>query len=92
MLDAINSDGGLPETVIYSLNPAMNEQLATLAKVFRHVRLGAAWWFNDNKDGITELLHIIGRNGHLGSFLGMLTDSKARLFQANSLHGACRMV
>lgn len=82
MLDAINSDGGLPETVIYSLNPAMNEQLATLAKVFRHVRLGAAWWFNDNKDGITELLHIIGRNGHLGSFLGMLTDSRSFLSYA----------
>lgn len=82
MLDAINSDGGLPETVIYSLNPAMNEQLATLAKVFRHVRLGTAWWFNDSKDGITELLHITARNGHLGTFLGMLTDSRSFLSYA----------
>ena len=82
MLDAINSDGGLPETIIYSLNPSMNEQIATIAKTFRHVRLGAAWWFNDNKDGITELLHIIGRNGNIGSFLGMLTDSRSFLSYA----------
>lgn len=82
MIDAINSDGGLPETIIYSLNPSMNEQIATIAKTFRHVRMGAAWWFNDNKEGITELLHIIGRNGHIGFFLGMLTDSRSFLSYA----------
>lgn len=82
MLDAIESDTGLPQTIIYALNPVMNEQLASIAKAFPRVMLGAAWWFNDHKDGIAELIRVIARNGHLGSFPGMLTDSRSFLSYA----------
>ncbi len=82
VLDAIERDGGLPQTILYCLNPVMNEQLATVAKAFPRVRLGTAWWFNDHKDGIVEIMRVIARNGHLGSFLGMLTDSRSFLSYA----------
>lgn len=82
MLDAIEKDGGLPDTILYTLNPTMNEQLATITKAFPHTRLGTAWWFNDHKDGIAELIRVIARNGHIGSFLGMLTDSRSFLSYA----------
>jgi glucuronate isomerase len=82
VLDAMERDGGVPQTILYCLNPAMNEQLATIAKAFPRVRLGTAWWFNDHKDGIAETMRVIARNGHLGSFLGMLTDSRSFLSYA----------
>lgn len=82
MLDAIEQDGGLPHTVLYTLNPTMNEQLATITKAFPRARMGTAWWFNDHKDGIADMIRVIARNGHLGSFLGMLTDSRSFLSYA----------
>lgn len=82
MLDAIEKDGGLPRTILYTLNPIMNEQLATITKAFPRARLGTAWWFNDHKDGIADMIRVIARNGHIGSFLGMLTDSRSFLSYA----------
>ncbi|MEE1074154.1 MAG: glucuronate isomerase [Acutalibacteraceae bacterium] len=79
MLDAININSGLPETVIYSLNPANAEQIASIAGAFPKVRSGAAWWFCDHKRGIKEEIEIISENSSLGSFLGMLTDSRSFL-------------
>lgn len=82
MLDAIESAGGLPETVIYALSGAANAPLATLAGAFRRVRIGAAWWFLDHERGIADVLETVSANGHLGSFLGMLTDSRSFLSYA----------
>ncbi len=82
LLDAINTNGGLPETIIYSLNPANAEQIASIAGAFPNVRCGAAWWFNDHKRGIKEEIEIIAENSSLGSFLGMLTDSRSFLSYA----------
>lgn len=79
VLDAIDRDGGLPETILYTLNPAMNDCLASIAGSFRGVRLGAAWWFNDHKDGIVKVLNSVSSIGVLGSFYGMLTDSRSFL-------------
>ncbi len=79
MLDAINKNSGLPETVIYTLNPANAEQIASIAGAFPRVRCGAAWWFCDHKRGIKEEIEIISENFSLGSFLGMLTDSRSFL-------------
>jgi len=62
------------------------DALATLSGCFQvnsqdvsRVQLGAAWWFNDTKDGMENHLHILGRLGSLGNFIGMLTDSRSFL-------------
>ncbi len=82
MLDAIEQDGGLPQTILYTLHPGMADQLATIAGSFRGVRCGTAWWFCDHKRGIDRQIQVIADLGHLGSFLGMLTDSRSFLSYA----------
>ncbi len=82
VLDAIHSDGGLPETILYALEPSMNPSLMTVAGSYGPVRLGAAWWFVDHRRGIENVLDIVAETGHLGSFLGMITDSRSFLSYA----------
>lgn len=82
LLNEINSNSGLPQTIIYTLNPAMYHGLATMAGSFKDVKLGAAWWFNDHKLGIEEQINIYAQSLHLSTFLGMLTDSRSFLSYA----------
>lgn len=82
VLDAIERGGGLPKTILYSLNPSDNAQLISIAGSFSGVRCGAAWWFCDHKRGILDLLELIASEGHLGTFPGMLTDSRSFLSYA----------
>jgi len=82
ILDAIEQQGGLPQTVVYNLNPNMASKLCTICGSFRNVRLGTAWWFCDHKRGIEDQINVIAETGHLGSFLGMLTDSRSFLSYA----------
>lgn len=82
MLDAIESNSGLPETIIYTLNSSAAAQIASIADAFRNVRCGAAWWFCDHKRGILEELNIIAENSAIGAFYGMLTDSRSFLSYA----------
>lgn len=82
MLDEINNDGGIPKTVIYTLNSSNASQIASVAGSFRGVYSGAAWWFCDHKRGIEEQIDIIAENSCLGEFLGMLTDSRSFLSYA----------
>lgn len=82
MLGAINKNSGMPQTVIYTLNSANAAQIASVAGAFPNVRCGAAWWFCDHKRGIREEMEIIAENSALGSFLGMLTDSRSFLSYA----------
>lgn len=82
MLDAIEKHSGLPETIIYTLNAGAAEQIATIAGAFRNVRCGAAWWFCDHKRGIRKELQIISENSAIGTFYGMLTDSRSFLSYA----------
>ena len=84
---AIEEDGGLPKTIVYALNPAMNETLASLIGAFQggvpgRLQLGSAWWFCDHRDGIARQLKTAANYGHLGSFVGMLTDSRSFLSYA----------
>lgn len=41
------------------------------------IQMGSAWWFLDNKNGMTEQLKILSDMGVLGRFVGMLTDSRS---------------
>ena len=66
-------------TILYNLNPKDNEALATMAANFRNCQFGPAWWFNDHKDGIEEQIRVYARTAPLGSYVGMLTDSRSFL-------------
>ena len=41
------------------------------------VQLGAAWWFNDTKEGMEQHLIDYANVGLLPNFVGMLTDSRS---------------
>ena len=77
VLDAIEMAGGLPKTVLYAMNPALTPAMSAIAGSFPGVIVGAAWWMLDHKRGIREVVEIISETGYIGSFLGMLTDSRS---------------
>ncbi|MBP5255097.1 MAG: glucuronate isomerase [Lachnospiraceae bacterium] len=84
-LDALNVDGCLPKTILYSLNPVDNAMIGTIIGCFQDgsaagkIQQGSAWWFNDHKPGMTEQMRSLASLGVLGNFIGMLTDSRSFL-------------
>ncbi len=84
LLDALDREESLPKTILFCLNPGDTEILAALAGVFSssspgRVQLGAAWWFLDRKQGMERQLEVLSSYGVLGTFVGMLTDSRSFL-------------
>ena len=71
------TDDERPETILYTLNDSDLPALAALTGAFRHVKMGAAWWFNDTVEGIRRNLATIAEYSALGTNLGMLTDSRS---------------
>lgn len=82
LLDIMDEKNGLPDTIVYTLNPTMYYQIATGIRSFRNVSLGAAWWFCDHFSGIKEQLEIFAQTASLSTFYGMLTDSRSFLSYA----------
>ncbi len=88
LLSALDMEGACPKTILYSLNPADNEQLDTLLGCFQSdeipgkIQHGSAWWFNDTKSGMEEQMRSLANLGLLGNFVGMLTDSRSFLSYA----------
>ena len=84
-LDALDSRGKLARTILYNLNPADNEVLATMAGNFNDgslrgkMQFGSGWWFLDQKDGIEKQLNALSNMGLISCFIGMLTDSRSFL-------------
>ncbi|WP_124980265.1 glucuronate isomerase [Nonlabens xiamenensis] len=84
-LNALDSTDQLTKTIIYNLNPADNEMIATMVGNFNDgtikgkVQYGAAWWFLDQKDGMEKQLNALSSLGVLSTFVGMLTDSRSFL-------------
>lgn len=84
-LNALDSDGLLPKTIIYSLNPHDNELVGTVLGCFQgteaagKIQHGSAWWFNDTKSGMENQLESLANLSVLGNFIGMLTDSRSFL-------------
>ena len=84
-LDTLESQGTLPKTILYSLNPADNALLAALMGCFQgdgyfgKMQHGSAWWFNDHKAGMRDQMISLANSGLFGSFVGMLTDSRSFL-------------
>ncbi|MEE0955546.1 MAG: glucuronate isomerase [Eubacterium sp.] len=87
-LGALDEDGALPKTILYSLNAGDNEALGTLIGCFQDdsargkIQHGAAWWFNDTKRGMEEQLISLANLGLLRNAVGMLTDSRSFLSYA----------
>ena len=85
LLSALDETEQCPKTILYSLNPADNEQLGTLIGGFQDditpgkIQHGSAWWFNDNKRGMEDQMTSLANLGLLGNFVGMLTDSRSFL-------------
>lgn len=88
LFDMLECADSLPRTVLYSLNPADNAWIDTLAGAFQspdipgRIQHGSAWWFNDHEDGIREMLAGAAAHGAIGTFIGMLTDSRSFLSYA----------
>jgi glucuronate isomerase len=84
-LNKLDSNDKLAKTIIYNLNPADNELMATMIGNFNDgsvagkVQWGSAWWFLDQKDGMTKQINALSNMGLLSKFVGMLTDSRSFL-------------
>lgn len=75
----------LTKTIIYNLNPADNEVVATMLGNFQDgscpgkIQWGSGWWFLDQKDGMEKQMNTLSLLGLLSRFVGMLTDSRSFL-------------
>ncbi|MEN3323257.1 glucuronate isomerase [Mariniflexile soesokkakense] len=84
-LNALDSKDKLTKTIIYNLNPADNEVMATMIGNFNDgsvkgkVQFGSGWWFLDQKDGMIKQLNALSNMGLISCFVGMLTDSRSFL-------------
>ena len=87
-LNALDGTGELPKTILYSLNPNDNAAIETVMGAFQtgeargKLQHGSAWWFNDHKNGMRAQLESLAAEGHLATFVGMLTDSRSFLSYA----------
>jgi glucuronate isomerase len=82
-LDRLDSENKLAKTILYNLNPADNELFAAMAGNFNDgsvagkIQFGSAWWFLDQKDGMTRQLNALSNIGLISRMVGMLTDSRS---------------
>ena len=87
-LNALEKTGELPKTILYSLNGNDNAALMSVIGAFQgggvkgKVQLGSAWWFQDHERGMRAQLKALAAQGHLATFVGMLTDSRSFLSYA----------
>ena len=84
-MNALQSEGMLPKTILYSLNPGDLEVLGTIMGCFQDgsmpgkIQCGSAWWFNDHIEGMRRQMVSLANLGLLSRFVGMLTDSRSFL-------------
>lgn len=84
-LNRLDTNNTLAKTIIYNLNSADNELFATMIGNFNDgtaagkIQWGSAWWFLDQKDGMTKQINALSNMGLLSKFVGMLTDSRSFL-------------
>jgi len=85
LLSALDEDGKLPRTILYSINPSHNHVIAAMIGSFQggeipgKIQFGSGWWFNDTKLGMIAQMTTLAEIGLLGRFVGMLTDSRSFL-------------
>lgn len=82
-MDNLETDACLPKTILYTLNPKDNYVLGTMLGNFQKaptagkIQFGPGWWFNDQRDGMTEQMKDLANLGMISKFVGMLTDSRS---------------
>jgi Glucuronate isomerase len=82
-LDLLVRENALPRMILYNVNPADTFSFATLIGSFQDgsepgkLQYGSAWWFLDQRDGITAQLNALSNSGLLSRFIGMITDSRS---------------
>lgn len=88
LMGTLEATRELPRMILYSINPTDNAALSVLAGCFQtseargKIQHGSAWWFNDTKPGMEAQLAQLASVSALGSFVGMLTDSRSFLSYA----------
>jgi glucuronate isomerase len=86
--DRLDCDNRLAKTILYNINPADNEIVATMLGNYQDgsvpgkMQFGSAWWFLDQKDGMEKQLNALSNLGLLSRLVGMLTDSRSFLSYA----------
>jgi glucuronate isomerase len=84
-LNMLDKTDQLAKTVLYNLNPADNEVIASMVGNFSgegikgKIQFGSAWWFLDQKDGMEKQINSLSNIGLISCFVGMLTDSRSFL-------------
>jgi glucuronate isomerase len=84
-LDVLQMENALPQMVLYNSNPTDTAAFAALAGGFQNyetpskIQYGPAWWFLDQKDGISAQINVLSNYGLLARFVGMTTDSRSFL-------------
>jgi glucuronate isomerase len=84
-LNRLDKKNRLARTILYNNNPADNEMMATMIGNFNDgtiagkVQWGSAWWFLDQKEGMTKQLNALSNMGLISRFVGMITDSRSFL-------------
>lgn len=84
-LDRLDEQNQLAKTIVYNLNPVDNALIATMVNNFNDgknagkMQFGSAWWFMDQKFGMTNQINTLSSLGLLSRFVGMLTDSRSFL-------------
>jgi len=82
-LDRLSSENALPRMILYNVNPVDTFSFATLVGSFQDghepgkIQYGSAWWFLDQKNGITDQIEALSNVGLLSRFVGMVTDSRS---------------
>ncbi|HYM76884.1 MAG TPA: glucuronate isomerase [Candidatus Dormibacteraeota bacterium] len=82
-LDLLARENALPRMILYNNNPSDNFAFATMIGSFQSgeqpgkIQYGSAWWFLDQKEGITAQINALSNAGLLSRFIGMVTDSRS---------------
>ena len=82
-LDLLSGENALPQMILYNVNPSDTFSFATLIGCFQdgetagRIQYGSAWWFLDQKEGITAQINALSNVGLLSRFIGMVTDSRS---------------
>ena len=82
-LDLLSQENALPQMIVYNVNPRDTFQFATLIGCFQDgerpgkIQYGSAWWFLDQKQGMTAQIEALSHTGLLSRFIGMVTDSRS---------------
>ena len=86
LLGKLEAEDALAKTILYSLNPSDNGVIGTIIGCFQtdsgipgKIQQSSAWWFNDHKPGMEAQMTSLMSLGAMGTFNGMLTDSRSFL-------------